>query len=211
MTSSNFVGCSMGRSAGLAPFRILSTKAAARDFGARVGSRTATGRDAFRIYYEGAIDAPGAHTSRIGEIAAASGVHLVTGVIEREHGTLYCTVLFFAPDGTLLGKHRKLMPTAAERLVWGFGDGSTLRAFDTALGRLGAVICWENYMPMLRAMYANGVTLYCGPTADDRETWLATLRHIALEGRCYVVSACQFTRRSNRRQPDTRYHPHAWR
>ena len=168
------------------------------DFGARVGSRTAAGRDAFRTYYEGAIDVPGVHTSRIGEIAAASGVHLVTGVIEREQGTLYCTVLFFAPDGRLLGKHRKLMPTAAERLVWGFGDGSTLRAFDTPLGKLGAVICWENYMPMLRmAMYAKGVTLYCAPTADDRETWLATVRHIALEGRCFVLSACQFTQRSD--------------
>lgn len=168
------------------------------DFGARVGSRTPAGRDAFRIYYEGAIDIPGVHTSRIGEIAAASDVHLVVGAIEREQGTLYCTVLFLGPDGALLGKHRKLMPTAAERLVWGFGDGSTLRVFDTPLGKLGAVICWENYMPMLRmAMYAKGVTLYCAPTADDRETWLATVRHIALEGRCCVLSACQFARRSD--------------
>jgi nitrilase len=168
------------------------------DFGARIGSRTAAGRDAFRVYYDGAIDVPGTHVTRIGEIAAGNAVHIVTGVIERDHGTLYCTALFFAPDGTLLGKHRKLMPTAAERLVWGFGDGSTLPAFDTPHGRLGAVICWENYMPMLRmAMYAKGVSLYCAPTADDRETWGATMRHIALEGRCFVFSACQFTRRSD--------------
>ena len=168
------------------------------DFGARVGSRTPAGREAFRIYYEGAIDVPGPHVTRLGEIAAAHAVHMVTGIIERDQGTLYCTVLFFAPDGALLGKHRKLMPTAAERLVWGFGDGSTLPAFDTPLGKIGAVICWENYMPMLRmAMYAKGVTLYCAPTADDRETWLATMRHIALEGRCFVFSACQFTRRSD--------------
>lgn len=169
------------------------------DFGARVGSRTAAGRESFRIYYDGAIDVPGPHVARIGEIAASNAVHLVTGIIERDQGTLYCTVLlFFAPDGTLLGKHRKLMPTAAERLVWGFGDGSTLPAFDTPLGKLGAVICWENYMPMLRmAMYAKGVSLYCAPTADDRETWLSTMRHIALEGRCFVFSACQFTRRSD--------------
>ena len=122
----------------------------------------------------------------------------MTGVIERAGGTLYCTILFHGPDGRLLGKHRKLMPTAAERLIWGFGDGSTLPVIETELGRLGAVICWENYMPMLRmAMYSKGVTLYCAPTADDRETWLPTMRHIALEGRCFVLSACQFARRQD--------------
>src|SRR5207253_8775475 len=83
-------------------------------------------------------------------------------LIERDGGTLYCTALFFAPDGSLAGKHRKLMPTAMERLIWGFGDGSTLPVVDTPLGKLGAVICWENYMPLLRmAMYARGVQLYC--------------------------------------------------
>jgi nitrilase len=161
-----------------------------------VGSRTGEGRDWFRIYYDGAIDVPGPHTVRLGEIASAHGVYLVTGVIERDGGTLYCAALFFGPDGKLLGRRRKLMPTASERLIWGFGDGSTLPAIDTPLGRLGAVICWENYMPMLRmAIYAKGVTLYCAPTVDDRETWLSTMRHIALEGRCYVLSACQFARR----------------
>ena len=131
------------------------------DFGARVGTRTSEGRDWFRTYYEGAIDVSGPYTVRLGEIAAAHDVHLVTGAIERDGGTLYCTVLFFGPNGKLLGKHRKLMPTASERLIWGFGDGSTLPVVDTPLGRLGAVICWENYMPMLRmAMYAKGVTLY---------------------------------------------------
>jgi len=166
------------------------------DFGARVGTRTSEGRDWFRTYYEGAIDVPGPHTVRLGEIASAHDVYLVTGVIERDGGTLYCTAIFFGPDGTLLGKHRKLMPTAAERLIWGFGDGSMLPVIDTPLGRLGAVICWENYMPMLRmTMYAKGVTLYCAPTVDDRETWLSTMRHIALEGRCFVLSACQFARR----------------
>jgi nitrilase len=168
------------------------------DFGARIGFRTPAGRDSFRTYYDGAIEVPGPQVARIGEIAAANAVYLVTGIIERDQGTLYCTVLFFAPDGALLGKHRKLMPTAAERLVWGFGDGSTLPAFGTPLGKLGAVICWENYMPMLRmAMYAKGVSLYCAPTADDRESWLSTMRHIALEGRCFVFSACQFARRSD--------------
>jgi len=89
------------------------------------------------------------------------------------------------------------MPTAAERLIWGFGDGSTLSVIDTDYGRIGAVICWENYMPMLRMyMYSQGVALYCAPTADDRDSWLPSMRHIALEGRCYVLSACQYLRRS---------------
>jgi nitrilase len=118
------------------------------------------------------------------------------GVIEREHGTCYCTVLFFGPDGALLGKHRKLMPTALERMIWGFGDGSTLTAVPSPYGNIGAVICWENYMPMLRmAMYAKNIALYCAPTADDRDTWLATMQHVALEGRCFVLTACQFLRK----------------
>ena len=121
---------------------------------------------------------------------------VVIGVIERGGATLYCTALFFDPQRGLVGKHRKLMPTAAERLIWGFGDGSTLTAVDSAVGRVGSVICWENYMPMLRmAMYAKGVQIYCAPTADDRETWVATMRHVALEGRCFVLSACQHIRR----------------
>jgi nitrilase len=111
-------------------------------------------------------------------------------------------VLFFAPDGRLLGKHRKLMPTAMERMIWGFGDGSTLTAVDSPYGRIGSVICWENYMPMLRmAMYSKNVALYCAPTADDRDTWLPTMQHIALEGRCFVLTACQFLRKKD--FPDT--------
>jgi nitrilase len=164
------------------------------DFGARVGSRTDDGRKLFRRYFESAIDVPGPATERLGYAAQDSGVWVVIGVIERSGGTLYCTVLFFAPDGSLAGKHRKLMPTAMERLIWGFGDGSTLPVLDTGFGRVGAVICWENYMPLLRAsMYQKGVQLYCAPTVDDRETWPVTMRHIALEGRCFVLSACQYT------------------
>jgi nitrilase len=164
-----------------------------QDFGARVGSRTPDGRKAFRRYYEGAIDVLGPATERLGEAARAIGAWVVIGVIERDAGTLYCTALFFAPDGTLAGKHRKLMPTAMERLIWGFGDGSTLPAIETGFGKIGAVICWENYMPLLRAaMYQKGVAFYCAPTVDDRESWPGTMRHIALEGRCFVVSACQY-------------------
>lgn len=166
-----------------------------QDFGARVGSRSADGRKAFRRYYEGAIDVPGPATERIGEAARGIGAWVVMGAIERDGGTLYCIALFFAPDGSLAGKHRKLMPTAMERLIWGFGDGSTLPAIETGFGKIGAAICWENYMPLLRAaMYRKGVAFYCAPTVDDRETWPVTMRHIALEGRCFVLSACQYSR-----------------
>ncbi len=168
------------------------------DFGATVGRRTPEGREWFRRYREAAIDVPGPVVSRLGELARAHAMHLVIGVIERDAGTLYCTALMLGADGQLLGKHRKVMPTAVERLIWGQGDGSTLPVVETPLGRLGAVICWENYMPQLRlAMYAQGIQLYCAPTVDDRETWQATMRHIALEGRCFVLSACQFSRRSD--------------
>src|SRR5215510_5505352 len=167
-------------------------------FGARMGMRSPEGREEFRRYFESAIDVPGPATETLGAAARDHQLHLVVGVIERDGGTLYCTALFFGPDGRLLGKHRKLMPTALERLVWGFGDGSTLTVLDTALGKLGAVICWENYMPLLRmAMYAKGVQLYCAPTADDRDTWLPTMRHVALEGRCFVLSACQYLTRAD--------------
>jgi nitrilase len=169
-----------------------------QDFGARVGSRRPEGRDWFRRYWESAVDVPGPATAALGDSAREVGAYLVVGVVEREGGTLYCTVLFFAPDGSLMGKHRKLMPTAAERLIWGFGDGSTMPVFETPIGRLGAAICWENYMPLLRMhLYSQGVQLFCAPTADDRDTWQATVRHIALEGRCFVLSCNQFARRSD--------------
>jgi nitrilase len=168
------------------------------DFGARLGSRTPEGREDFRRYHDSAIDLPGSEAARIGDIARDNGVHLVVGVIEREGGTLYCSTLTYAPSGKLLYKHRKLMPTALERLVWGFGDGSTIGVVDTAIGRIGSVICWENYMPLLRAaMYAQGVELYCAPTVDDRDAWLPTMRTIALEGRCFVISACQYLTRAD--------------
>lgn len=168
------------------------------DFGARLGSRSDAGREEFRRYFESAVAVPGPECDLIGEAARSAGVHLVVGVIERDRGTLYCTALMYSPDGRLLGKHRKLMPTALERIVWGFGDGSTLPVVETAIGRLGSVICWENYMPLLRmAMYAQGIEIYCAPTVDDRETWLPTMRTIALEGRCFVLSACQYLTRAD--------------
>ena len=178
------------------PEAFISVYPKGLDFGARVGMRTPEGRDDFRRYFESAIEVPSPATETLGAAAKENKIYLVIGVIERDGGTLYCTALFFSPEGHLLGKHRKLMPTAMERLVWGFGDGSTLPVFETPLGRIGSVICWENYMPLLRtAMYSKGIQLYCAPTADDRETWLPTMRHIAMEGRCFVLSACQYIKR----------------
>ena len=189
-----------GRGAGLVVFpeAFVGGYPKGLDFGARLGLRSPEGREEFRRYFESAIDIPGPEASRIGEIARDNGVHLVVGIIERDGGTLYCSTLTYSPAGKLLYKHRKLMPTALERLVWGFGDGSTIGVVDTPIGRIGSVICWENYMPLLRAaMYAQGVELYCAPTVDDRDAWLPTMRTIALEGRCFVISACQYLTRSD--------------
>lgn len=163
------------------------------DFGARVGVRTEEGRRAFRHYLDSAVQIPGPELARVAEVAAAHGISVVMGCVERAGGTLYCTVVLIGPDGELLGKRRKVMPTGMERLIWGFGDGSTLAVVDTPSGRLGAVICWENYMPLLRmAMYQQGIQLYCACTVDDRDSWVPTMRHIAIEGRCFVLSACQY-------------------
>jgi nitrilase len=167
-------------------------------FGAVIGNRTAEGREWYRRYWESSVDIPGAAVDVLADVACESAIYLVIGVIERDGGTLYCTVLFFAPNGDYLGKHRKLVPTASERLVWGQGDGSTMPVFDTDVGKIGAAICWENYMPLYRtALYAKGVQLYLAPTADSRASWVASMRHIATEGRCFVLSSNQFARRSD--------------
>jgi nitrilase len=166
-------------------------------FGTVVGSRTPLGRRTWQVYWENAVEVPGPATEALGAAALQANAYLAVGVIERDrqssHGTLYCTLLYFSPGGELLGLHRKLKPTAAERLIWGEGDGSTLTVIDSPYGRLGGLICWENYMPLARmAMYQKGVELYLAPTADSRDTWQATLRHIALEGRCFVLGCNQF-------------------
>ena len=172
-------------------------------FGAPVGSRTEEGRDLYRQYFDAAISVPGAETEALSKIAKDNKIDFVIGVIEREGendfgGTIYCTALCFSAGGELLGKRRKLMPTAAERVIWGFGDGSTIETFEATSARLSAVICWENYMPALRmSQYAQGVEIYCAPTVDDRENWTPLMRTIAREGRCFVISANQFMRRSD--------------
>jgi predicted amidohydrolase len=149
----------------LFPEAFVSAYPRGLDFGAVVGSRSEKGREDFRRYWESSVDVPGPAVDELARAARSNGIYLVVGVVERDRGTLYCSVLFFVPDGSFLGKHRKIMPTGAERLVWGFGDGSTMPVFDTPLGKLGAVICWENYLPLMRAaMYAKGIEIYCAPT-----------------------------------------------
>ena len=170
-------------------------------FGTVVGSRSRNGRRTWQTYWANAVDVPGPATRALGEAAREASAYLAVGVIERDscfsRGTLYCTLLYFGPSGRLLGTHRKLKPTAAERLIWGEGDGSTLTVVETEFGKIGGLICWENYMPLARmAMYSKGVDIYLAPTADARETWQATLRHIACEGRCFVLGCNQFVTKS---------------
>lgn len=186
----------------LFPEAFISAYPRGLSFGTRVGIREDWGREAFAQYWAGSINVPSPATDRLGAIARDHGVILAVGVVERDSdftgGTLFCTLLYFGADGQLLGKHRKIKPTAAERLVWGEGDGSTIPVFETSLGKVGGLICWENYMPLARAyLYGKGVEFYLAPTADQREGWQATIRHIALEGRCFVLSCNQFVTRDD--------------
>ncbi|MDX9871778.1 MAG: carbon-nitrogen hydrolase family protein [Clostridia bacterium] len=170
-------------------------------FGYVVGKRTVEGRLDWQRYYENSVPIPGAETALLAQAAKEAGAYLSIGVTERDgrgmHHSLYCTNIFFGPDGALLGIHRKIKPTGSERIIWGEGDGSTLTVLDTPYGKMGALMCWENYMPLARAaMYAKGVTLYLAPTADYREEWQCTMRHIALEGRCFVIACNQYVEKS---------------
>jgi nitrilase len=161
-------------------------------FGTRLGFRLPEGREAFQRYFENAVDLDGPEVAALAGLSERTGASLVLGVIERAGSSLFCTALFLEPGQGVVAKHRKLMPTGTERLVWSLGDGSTLPAVDSQAGRLGAAICWENHMPLFRAaMYAKGVEIWCAPTVDERDIWRSSMRHIAHEGRCFLVSACQ--------------------
>ncbi|MFC7404606.1 carbon-nitrogen hydrolase family protein [Georgenia alba] len=187
-----------GATTALFPEAFLGTYPKGLTFGSPVGRRTEQGREEYARYAAGAVTLDGPELTTIAEASAEHGVFVVLGIIERYGSTLYCTAVMIDPARGRVGHHRKLMPTGAERLVWGFGDGSTLPVVDSPAGRLGAVICWENYMPALRqAMYGQHLDVYCAPTADDRDTWPASMRHIALEGRCFVLSACQYVTRDD--------------
>lgn len=169
-------------------------------FGTVVGSRSDAGRELWLRYWQNSMTTDGNHAKRIGQATKAAGVFLSIGITEKEaySGTLYCTNLYFAPSGELIGKHRKLKPTGTERIIWGEGDGSTLTVLDTEIGKIGGLICWENYMPLARmAMYQKGIEIYLAPTADQRDSWQSTLQHIALEGRCFVIGCNQFVTKQN--------------
>jgi nitrilase len=156
------------------------------------------GKTTFGRLARESLEVPGPDTERLGEIAREHSIRLAVGVNERAGGTLYNALLVFGPDGTLDIHHRKLMPTNHERLVWGLGDGRGLEAIDTELGRVGGLICWENFMPLARfALYQSGVEIYLAPTAEDEETWQISIQHIARESRSFVLSCCVFQRASS--------------
>jgi len=163
-------------------------------FGTKIGSRSEQGRAAWAKYTENSVAVPSPSTDLLGKIAKKAASYLVIGVVEKgKTGTLYCSLLYFDSGGKLVGKHRKLKPTAAERIIWGEGDGTDLDVYDTDLGKIGGLICWENYMPLARmALFRQGIEIYLAPTADMRDSWQASMRHIATEGRCFVLSCNQF-------------------
>ncbi|WP_080796371.1 carbon-nitrogen hydrolase family protein [Corynebacterium pacaense] len=180
------------------PEAFLGTYPKGLTFGSPIGKRTEQGRDEYLRYWNGAVELDGPELAEIAGAARDHCVFVVIGVVERVNRTLYCTAVMIDGQGHRVGHHRKVMPTGAERLVWGFGDGSTLPVVPSPAGALGTVICWENYMPLLRsAMYSQGIEIYCAPTADDRDSWIPSMRHIALEGRCYVITTCQVMYRSD--------------
>lgn len=184
----------------LFPEAYLSAYPRGLSFGTVVGSRSEAGRDMWLRYWESSIEVPGPAVDRLAAMAKNFNCYLIIGVIERgETGTLYCSLLYFDNKGRFLGKHRKLKPTAAERIVWGEGDGTDLDVYPTHLGaRMGGLICWENYMPLARTwLYQQGVDIYLAPTADHRDSWQATMKHIACEGRCYVLGCNQYVRRED--------------
>ncbi len=174
------------------PEALLGGYPKGEQFGTRLGYRLPEGREAFARYYENAVDMDGPELAELAALSDRTGSTLVLGIIERAGSSLFCTAVFIAPERGVVAKHRKLMPTGTERLIWSQGDGSTMPVVDSEAGKLGAAICWENHMPLFRtAMYAKGVEIWCAPTVDERDIWRSSMRHIAHEGRCFVISSCQ--------------------
>jgi nitrilase len=169
------------------------------NFDAVIGRRTSRSRETWLDYWENSPELSSPQLARISEAISKTGIFTALGITERsETGSLYCTLVYFDGSGKIVGKHSKVKPTGLERYCWGESDGTGLVSFDTSLGKIGGLICWENYMPLARyAMYRQGVEIYLAPTADARPSWQSTLQHIALEGRCFVLSANQFVRKSD--------------
>ena len=144
------------------------------------------------------LEIPSPESDRIGEIAREHGLWLAVGANELDRGSIYNALLLYGPDGALALHHRKLVPTNHERLVWGQGTGAGLEAVETGLGRVGGLICWENFMPLARfALYESGVEIYLAPTAEDSEQWHDSMKHIARESRAFVLSCCVLQRASS--------------
>ena len=163
------------------------------DFGVAVGSRSPSGREEFRQYFEQAIERDSDQMQQIQSAIKTANLNVVLGLIERSGGTLYCVTASFDRNGACLSWHRKLMPTAMERVIWGLGDGSDMDVASMEFGAVSSAICWENYMPLYRAhLYSQNPIIHTAPTVDDRDVWLPTMQMIALEGRCFVVTACQY-------------------
>ncbi len=168
-------------------------------FGTKVGNRSDTGRDLYQLYYENSVNLESEDKNRFEALAKETNTYLIIGATERveKNGSLYCSMIYVSPTHGLLGVHRKIKPTGQERVIWAEAGGEFLVTYSTKIGRIGGLICWENYMPLARqAMYNQGIQIYLAPTADSRETWLPTLQHIALEGRCYVLGCNQYFTKS---------------
>jgi nitrilase len=174
------------------------------DFGAKVGSRSDAGRKLYAEYAANSIDLESDDRVRLEKLSKEQNVYLVIGATEKTNtnGSLYCSMIYISPTQGLLGVHRKIKPTGTERLIWAEAAGESLVTFQTPIGKLGGLICWENLMPMARmSMYQKGVEIYIAPTADSREEWTSMMKHIALEGRCFVLGCNQFYTKSM--YPDT--------
>jgi len=164
-------------------------------FGATIGSRTDEGRQHYADYYNNSFDLESNDLTRLETLSKEQNIYIVIGVTEKQNtnGSLYCSMLYLSPTKGLLGVHRKIKPTGTERLVWAEAGAESLVTFDTNIGKLGGLICWENYMPLARmSMYLKGIEIYIAPTADSREQWTATMQQIALEGRCFVLGCNQY-------------------
>jgi len=169
------------------------------NFGANVGRRTDEGRQLYLDYYKNSVSNQGKDITRLEELSRSENIYLVIGVTEKQehNGSLYCSMLYISPTDGVLGIHRKIKPTGTERIIWAEDSGESLVTFKTKIGKLGGLICWENYMPLARmAMYQKGVEIYIAPTADSREAWISTMKHIALEGRCFVLGCNQYYTKS---------------
>ncbi|PQB04614.1 carbon-nitrogen hydrolase family protein [Aureitalea marina] len=165
------------------------------DFGAVVGSRNDEGRELYNQYHKQSMDLSGEDGALLEDLAKEHQQYLVVGITEKEqdHGSLYCSMVYVSPEKGIMGVHRKIKPTGTERVIWAEAGAESLVSFQTEIGRLGGLICWENYMPLARmSMYERGVQIYLAPTADARDSWVRSLQHIALEGRCFVMGCNQY-------------------